>query len=414
MRTRGSRTIFEALGRHAVHPFPARMAPEIVCSIIKVSKRPLKVLDPMMGSGTVVALAQSRKHQAFGIDIDPLAALITEVWTSGGKPDAVRDRAADVLKIAKRIAKVTPASKAYPVSADAETRTFIRYWFDCRSRRQLIGLSTAIGRIKDQSIRKVLLCALSRLIIAKRGASRALDLVHSRPHRYFDKAPVLPFSNFLSAVEAVLNNVPRKHSRTLGPRAKVSLGDARRMGIKSGSIDLVLTSPPYLNAIDYMRCSKFSLVWMGYTAGQVRALRAESVGTEIGLPYKDDLEISALISRLKLSDLPERQRRLVAAYIADMRLALQEVARVLVPRGRAVYVVGENTIRGVYVRNAKIIHILASRLGLRLEKSSSRPLPSNRRYLPPPTSGVQTMDARMSYETILQLRKVSGRSRKSA
>jgi hypothetical protein len=75
------------------------------------------------------------------------------------------------------------------------------------------------------------------------------------------------------------------------------------------------------------------------------------------------------------------------------------------------YVLGENTIRGVYVRNAEIVRMLAIRLGLRLEKSSSRPLPSNRRYLPPPTSGMQTMDARMSYEIILQLRKASARAK---
>jgi hypothetical protein len=407
MQSRGSRTIFEALGRHAVHPFPARMAPEIVCSILKSSERPMKVLDPMMGSGTVVALAQSRGHRACGIDIDPLAALIAEVWTSGVQPDPVRRRADRVLKLAKRIAETTPASEAFPASTDAETRAFIRYWYDCKSRRQLVGLSIAIGQIEDQSIQKVLWCALSRLIIAKRGASRALDLVHSRPHRYFATAPILPFTHFLSAVETVLNNTPKKYNRGLAPRAKVSLGDARRMKIRSCSIDLVLTSPPYLNAIDYMRCSKFSLVWMGYTVGEIRKLRAESVGTEIGLPYEDDSELSSFMRRLELSELPKRQRQLVAAYIADMRSALREVARVLVPSGRAVYVLGENTIRGVYVRNAKIVSMLAKPLGLRLEKSSSRPLPSNRRYLPPPTGGLESMDTRMSYEIILQLRKVS-------
>ena len=39
------------------------------------------------------------------------------------------------------------------------------------------------------------------------------------------------------------------------------------------------------------------------------------------------------------------------------------------PGGQAVYVLGENTIRGVYVRNAKIVRVLGSRHGLRLEKS---------------------------------------------
>jgi len=269
-------------------------------------------------------------------------------------------------------------------------------------------LSTAIERIKDRPIRNILWCALSRLIIAKSGASRALDLVHSRPHRYFERAPVLPFSRFLSSVESVLQNIPTKYSRNAGPQASVSLGDARGMRIRSSSIDLVLTSPPYLNAIDYMRCSKFALVWMGYTVTRIRELRAQSVGTEVGMCYEDDSEVSSLITQLRLAALPKRQKQLVAAYISDMRLALQEVARVLVPGGRAVYVIGENTVRGVYIRNAKIVRVLAAKLGLYLQKTSRRPLPANRRYLPPPTGGAQTMDGRMRYEIILQLRKGKG------
>jgi hypothetical protein len=79
MGPRDSRTLLGALGRHAVHPFPARMAPEIVCSFLDRAKTPMRVFDPMMGSGTVIALAQSRKHRAVGIDIDPLAALTARV-----------------------------------------------------------------------------------------------------------------------------------------------------------------------------------------------------------------------------------------------------------------------------------------------------------------------------------------------
>jgi hypothetical protein len=342
-----SRTLVDALGRHPVHPFPARMAPEIVCSIIKARRRPLKVLDPMMGSGTVVALAQVRKHRAIGIDIDPLAALIAEVWTTPANSEMIRATAARVLKAAMRVAQTTKASDAFPTSADAPTRQFIRYWFDCRARRQLFALSDRIMSVRNRSCRNVLWCALSRLIIAKTGASRALDLVHSRPHRYFSKAPVLPFEKFMAAVHTVMDNVPKKFSRNANPRADVRLGDARNTNIRSKSIDLVLTSPPYLNAIDYMRCSKFSLVWMGYTVDELKTLRANSVGTEVGLRYDNDPEIVGYIKQLKLTGLPKRQRQWISAYISDMRASLREVSRVLVPGGRAVYVIGENTIRGV-------------------------------------------------------------------
>jgi hypothetical protein len=95
----------------------------------------------------------------------------------------------------------------------------------------------------------------------------------------------------------------------------------------------------------------------------------------------------------------------LSAYIADMRAALKEVSRVLAPGGRAVYVVGENVVRGVYVRNSKLLRLLAESLGLRFEKSVRRALPPNRRYLPPPTNGRQSLDSRMRSEIVLQFRK---------
>jgi len=42
-------TIYEALGRDSVHPFPARMAPSVALKVIAAAKKPLRILDPMMG-----------------------------------------------------------------------------------------------------------------------------------------------------------------------------------------------------------------------------------------------------------------------------------------------------------------------------------------------------------------------------
>jgi SAM-dependent methyltransferase len=399
------KTIFGTLGRHSVHPFPARMAPEIVCSYLKRARRPLRVLDPMMGSGTVIALAQSRNHHAIGVDIDPLAALIARVWTYPVEPSAARLKGRQILERARLLASEITARQAYPTHADHLTKEFINYWFDGKSRRQVYSLSYSISRVRDRAIRELLWCAFSRLIISKRGASRALDLVHSRPHRFFPKAPVLPFPRFLDSVEWVLANVPPISGRRTYPRAIARLGDARKLGIPANSIDLVVTSPPYVNAIDYLRCSKFTLVWMGFKIGELTTLRSKSVGTEIGLNYQDDVDLTCIIRRLRLAELPGRQRKIIAAYISDMKAAIGEVARVLAPGGRAVYVIGENTIRGVYVRNSLLLRLLAVQAGLTIEASTRRRLPANRRYLPPPSRRSDAMDSRMRHEIVLRLRK---------
>src|ERR1700726_716320 len=114
MGPRDSRTLLGALGRHAVHPFPARMAPEIVCSFLDRAKTPMRVFDPMMGSGTVIALAQSRKHRAVGIDIDPLAALTARVWTCPIEPNSVRHSGQNVLKRARLVVREMETAEGYP------------------------------------------------------------------------------------------------------------------------------------------------------------------------------------------------------------------------------------------------------------------------------------------------------------
>jgi hypothetical protein len=401
-----NKTIYGALGRNPVHPFPARMAPEIVCSFIKEATKPIRILDPMMGSGTVVALAQSRNHHAIGVDIDPLATLIARVWTAPVNPARVRRKATQVLERATRCHRNVRAMSAFPRRADKATRDFIEYWFDGWARRQLFCLSEAIGRIRDTETRDVLWCAFSRLIIAKQaGASRALDLSHSRPHRHFKVGPLKPFPNFLQSVEHVLRNVPSKHERFRGYRTRVELGDARKLRLKDSSIDLVLTSPPYLNAIDYIRCSKFTLVWMGYLVSDLRVLRSESVGTENGRSFGSDPEIVHIIHALRISRLSERMRNIIGAYIYDMRAALEEVERVLVSGGTAIYVVGENTIRGSYIRNSTMLRLVAKGAGLRLKAVTRRRLPPNRRYMPPPARGDRMMDSRMRSEVILHFAK---------
>lgn len=405
-----TKTIHETLGRNPIHPFPARMAPGIALDALGTTKTSLRVLDPMMGSGTVLAVARSRGHRAIGIDMDPLAVLLSKVWTTTVDIDYARKKAGEVLGRAMAKFHDVAVGRAYPIGADQETKQFVRYWFDDYARRQLAALSSTIRKVHDEDTRDVLWCGLSRLIISKQsGASLAMDLSHSRPHRVFSRAPTKPFNKFLSAVETVMTNCPQQRSGPVGPVTVTKLGDARALPVAADSIDLVLTSPPYLNAIDYIRCSKFSLVWMGYCMGDLRETRSLSIGCEkASSEAREDREVRQIISDLRLTPkLDDREYALLCQYVFDMRMALSEASRVLVKRGRAVYVVGDNTVRGTYIRNSSVISSVAELAGLTLQDCRSRALPPNRRYLPPPSTAPssKSLDSRMRREVVLEFKK---------
>lgn len=387
------------------------MAPGIALEALAGEDRCLRVLDPMAGSGTVLAVARSRGHRAVGVDIDPLAILISKVWTTTIDVEQVHDEARCVLEQARSAFSFLPVRDAYPRDADEETKMFIRYWFDDYARRQLASLAAAIRRVQHAPTRDALWCAFSRLVITKQaGASLAMDLSHSRPHRAFDRAPAKPFRKFLSAVDRVIENCLDTRTRARGPVTRMYEGDARDLPLEDASIDLVLTSPPYLNAIDYLRCSKFSLVWMGHSIATLRHLRSTSVGTEVGKDARDDGEAQRILSELKLRPkLEPRQEAVLARYIDDMRSAVGEVARVLADGGRAMYVVGENTVRGTFIRNSVLVEAVANIAGLHRTSRCSRKLPANRRYLPPPSRqcDAAALATRIRREVILTFEKAA-------
>lgn len=402
------KTIYELLGRGSIHPFPARMAPSLAVEFLEGLGSAGRVLDPMVGSGTVLALARREGHHGLGFDLDPLAVLLSRVWTSAVNHDEVRSKAVDVL-IGARIHFVHLSVRdAYPEGADDETRRFVRYWFDGYARRQLTALARAIVAVRARHVRDVLWCAFSRLIITKQaGASLAMDLSHSRPHKVFRTAPVKPFNRFEAAVERVVVNCLNSERDGNGPVSSVKEGDARALPLPDDSVDLILTSPPYLNAIDYLRCSKFSLVWMGYSLDSLRSLRSDSIGSEAASKHRaSDLAEAVVESLFLRSPLPTKSRRVLCKYVDDMAGAMREAQRVLVPNGRAVYVVGENTVQGTFIKTSAIITALAESCGMRLVRRTTRDLPSARRYLPPPNPDEAAgLDARMRREVVLTFNK---------
>jgi hypothetical protein len=144
---------------------------------------------------------------------------------------------------------------------------------------------------------------------------------------------------------------------------------------------------------------------MGHGITQLCHIRAANIGADVGEAIAEDHQnIDYIVAELKLRPEPRpRDMAVLARYIRDMQYAVHEVARVLKPGGKAVYVVGENTVRGTYIPNSAIVSIVAGSFGLELESRRVRTLPANRRYLPPPSlsSDLAPLDTRMRTEVIL-------------
>ena len=397
-----------------VHPFPARMASSIALQSLPQNGHKVRVLDCMAGSGTTLAAARILGHTAIGFDTDPLAVLIARTWCTDIDKVNVENKAQKVFDRAQKLYSQFSATSAYPAGADEETRAFIRFWFDYTNRRQLTALSYVISEMRESDLKSILWCALSKMIITKRrGVSLAMDVSHSRPHRVYSKAPVNAFFQFIPAVKSILRASPFEKGIKSLPSVKVCKGDARRLPLQAESVDLVITSPPYLNAINYLRGHKLALVWMGYTVRQLRDIRARNVGTEISATnHQKENFIDATLRQMgKIDHLPSRHRGMISQYIIDMNSVLNEIHRVLTKKGRAVIVVGDSTIRETFIMNSKAIQYLGTRQGLKLISIKRRKLPENRRYLPPPSTigSGKELQRRMREEIIITFQKPASR-----
>ena len=395
----------------SIHPFPARMASSIVWERLPDRNPKLRILDPMSGSGTTLVVARMKGHSVYGVDRDPLARIISRAWCSDLDKELLEDKTQKILCRAQVTFKSLLSNNAYPRIADEKTKEFIRYWFDLKNRKQLTALSKHISLVRDEGLKTLLWTAFSRTIITKKiGASLAWDVSHSRPHKVYEKAPKTAFELFPKAVSYVAKNSPFNTLPSNSPKARISDGDSRRLPFKKDYFDWVITSPPYLNAIDYLRGHKLALVWMGYTIGEIRKIRRDNIGAEVthALLEKEHIKIALDLS-CDVCNLGKRERGFLTRYIIDMDSVCSEVRRVLKPNGKVVFVIGNSTIKGVFIENSNAIRYLSEHHNLVVDSIEDRPLPENRRYLPPPSkrSSGKKLQARMRNEVILSMTKKS-------
>jgi hypothetical protein len=265
---------------------------------------------------------------------------------------------------------------------------FSSYWFAQDQKQELNALARAIQRLDSQGaseeISNVFRLALSRTIITKSGgATLAADVSHSRPHKVKFENDYDVIGNFNRFAISITNTV---NAYQISYPAQVKKDDARLLTtIEDSSIDAIITSPPYLNAIDYIRGHRLSLIWLGHRLPDLRKLRSDNVGTERSLPetvtpFLSKEEVASYFPML--TSLPQRKLAMSIRYITDLASMCSQFSRVLKKGSSLHVVIGNSMISGVFVPNSRIFSFCAIKHGFSLTDSCERIIPENKRYLP--------------------------------
>jgi DNA modification methylase len=369
---------------HNLHAFAAKFPPQLPRLFIRNLTMPGDVvLDPMMGSGTTIVEALLEGRQAIGFDLDPLAFLISKVKTTPVNKQALIKAGKAVLSDAATLL-MNKKQVVYSLIErfDDETRKFIDYWFLPETQHELMALVMAIERVANPTIRDFLELTLSSVIVTKSGGvSLARDLAHGRPHRVETKTPRNALEQFSIRLRKNIESMASFQAQAALPT--LLQVDARNMPLPNNVVNLVVTSPPYANAIDYMRAHKFSLVWLGKSIRELSKLRSRYIGSErVGnasaIPLPDLAE--STLEQLAQCDL--KKASILRNYFIDMRVVLKEIYRVLCKDSAAVIVVGPSTMREINIRTHDCLAQIAATLGFEVIGIARRDLDRNKRMMP--------------------------------
>lgn len=400
-----------AYASHGIHPFAAKFPPQIPRLFIEeLTESGDSVLDPMAGSGTTIVEALMLRREAFGFDIDPLAVRLCRVKTNWLDPRGLETIGLAIIQSAHRARNAEGSlNRELKARFDEVTRDFLDYWFLKETQLELLSLILSIEETTDPLIRDFFELVFSSAIIAKTGGvSLARDLAHSRPHRDLKKKPrnaITEFQLRLGKVLKKFHSLPQRVKRVF-----VAERDAKDVPLPSNSIDLIVTSPPYANAIDYMRAHKFSLVWFGHSISALSSLRSCYIGSEkVSANCSGDLPDKVETAILKLERKDKNKSKVLRKYLVEMMEVLSEMHRVLKPGKPAVVVVGPSTMRGMEILTHEYLAEIGEGVGFQVAGIQKRCIDRDRRMLPVSFggSGDSVIEQRMHEEFAVGLVKNS-------
>lgn len=330
---------------HSIHPYPAKFIPEIPRYLIESLpiSEDTAILDPFCGSGVTLVEAQMRGLKSVGIDLNPIACLISKVKT--------QDLPAEFLNAADHC--VNFARKGFELTGTRDIPN-IDHWFDPQIQQSVTALLLMINSIKEVAIRRALRLALSSILV--RISKQESDTRYAAIQKDVSQEDVFEF--FTLACRKIANAKERNSSAKMP--VKIINRDilATEPSEIPWPIGLVITSPPYPNAYEYWLYHKYRMWWLGFDPIAVK-----------------EKEIGARAHFFK------KNHHTAKDFKNQMVGTLGLIQSVLVPGGYACFVIGRSKIHGKIVDNASIIENVAEKSGLKkIERITRRILASRKSF----------------------------------
>ena len=323
------------------HPYPAKFITHIPAALLDhLPVTPgTTVFDPFCGSGTTLVECQRRGLHSVGIDLNPIACLMTRVKTSP-VPRGIISQIPAVLGKARATTRA-----AIPDIPNLD------HWFQPQVRQALAGLSLAIGGARP-AFQDILRLALSSIIV--RVSNQDSDTRYAAIAKTVSRDNV--FDAFEKASERILQGlVARAYSHT---EALVIEGDTLAVTPEqiTKPVSLVITSPPYPNAYEYWLYHKYRMWWLGLDPLAVK-----------------EKEIGARAHFFKTN------HHTADHFVVQMRQTFALLQRTVITGGYVCFVVGRSKIHGELIDNAAIIEAAGRDYGFARIFRKDRAILANRK-----------------------------------
>ena len=313
-------------------------------------------------------------YQALGIDVNPLARLISTVKSTRIPPSRL-----EVLgdKLLARADKGSPSYQLNPYLTD---------WFKPHATKALANLLNAISEVHDPASRNFFLVTLSSIIRRCSLADPSIPPPVKLNPRRAPRANLRYRRNLVSAMalteatvyeqfrKAMSNNIRRINElgnlRNFGSVAILEPpAEAAGTTLPSNSVDVILTSPPYCGAQKYIRTLRLELCWLGYTDEEIARLDRNTLGTErVSLKTSlNDLLSNHSVEHQLVTEIWNVNRTravMLSNYLSYLHKFSAECQRICRPNGHIFVTFGTSRICGHKIDMASIFKRIALTNGL--------------------------------------------------
>jgi DNA modification methylase len=353
---------------HVLHSYPAQLIPQIPYYFLHTickNEKETTVLDPFCGAGTVLVEAMHNGQNSIGIDINPLAALIAKVRTTIICKEKLETSLEHLTSLFNELNE-----------DETEEPTFenIDYWFDKKNKQALSKIKHCISEISNRDVSDFFKVIFSSIIkdVSKADPRIYVPVLPKEEYKVDTPDPWLLFTTRAkNGINAMMEFSDLVHDPKIS--CNVVCADIKNLDLTYDNVDLIITSPPYINAQKYVRSMRLEAYWLGYDKNDQLEINKETIGTErIFREYYSEFHktgINQLDYLLKKVYAKDKTRAGIASkYFIEMRTVLEKLFAVLNSKGRFVLVVGSNTVTKNVINTNRFLLDMSKDIGFSVER----------------------------------------------